>query len=167
MSGAEERDRDVAQLIPRQRAPLERAPTSWKAVAVRFLTLLLFSVVASSACSSQDDAPPRNGVDNVQKACEIRATWKYTETCTNCQAAAPSPSCACEAFKDFAALCKSQDDAHRAEPTCTAEIETCTNACARSDCRCIDGCYGQAEKCRSAAASRDGCIADVCTPYCR
>lgn len=134
------------------------------------VVLALFLVGSIVGCSPNDDsAPPRNGVDDVQKSCEIRAAWtKSTDMAgINCLVAAPSPSCECEAFKDFAALCKSQDDARRADPTCTVALDDCTKACVKTDCTCVAGCYAQAETCKRVSGAKDGCIADVCTPYCK
>ncbi|MDB4936285.1 MAG: hypothetical protein JWP87_3257 [Labilithrix sp.] len=129
----------------------------------------LLALALTPACSSNDDPPPRNGVNDVKRACEIRASWtnKGNDRCINCQVAAQSPACDCEAFKDFASLCKGQDDARRAEPTCTAELDACTKACTQTDCACIDGCYAQSAKCKQVSAAKDGCIADVCTQYCQ
>ena len=126
------------------------------------LTLL----VVSTACSS-DDAAPRNGVDDIVKACQIRVAWKNptAEKCVNCVAAAPSPQCDCEAFKEFAALCKDQDDARRSEPSCTGAMEDCARAC-KDDCACVAGCYAQAAACKRVIDARDGCVVDVCTQYC-
>lgn len=123
-------------------------------------------LVVITACSS-NDAAPRNGVDDVLKACQIRVGWTNpsAEACVNCIAAAPSPDCECEVFKDFAALCKDQDEARRAEPSCTAAMEDCARAC-KNDCACVDSCYAASATCKDIIAGRDGCIVDVCTQYC-
>lgn len=124
------------------------------------------ALVLATACSSNDD-PPRNGVNDVVKACQIRVGWKNAtaEKCVNCLAAAPSPACECEEFKAFGGLCKSQDDARRAEPSCTGAMEDCSRAC-NDDCGCIAACYASAPACRRLIDARDGCVADVCTPSC-
>jgi hypothetical protein len=124
------------------------------------------ALVALTACSSKED-PPRNGVDDIVKACQLRAAWKNptAEDCVNCVAAAPSPECACEDFKDFAGLCKVQDDARRAEASCTSAMEDCARAC-KTDCACMEACYAQAPACKRIIDGRDGCVVDVCTPYC-
>jgi hypothetical protein len=140
------------------------------ALSVGLVAVVVSSALFAPACLSSDDAPPpRNGVNDVKRACEIRAGWTKpgNDKCVNCQVAAQSPSCDCEAFKDFASLCKDQDDARRAEPTCTVALDDCTKACNKTDCACIDGCYAQSERCKQLSAAKDGCIADVCTQYCQ
>lgn len=128
--------------------------------------MLSLGVVA--ACSSKDDAPLNNGVNDVKKACEVRAAWAHpsAEKCINCITAAPAPACDCEQFKEFGALCQKQEDTRKAEASCTAAIDDCTRACAKSDCACVESCYAQAPSCKSLAAARDGCVADACTKYC-
>ena len=131
--------------------------------------VLVGSGFATSACSPKDGDPPRNGVNDVRKACELRASWTKgaDRTCINCVAAAPSPACDCPDFKEFGGLCKSQDNDRRAEPSCTDAIGNCTRACAAKDCACVESCYAQAEACKRVAAAEDGCIADACTKYCQ
>lgn len=122
------------------------------------------------ACSpATNDPPPDNGVNDVHKACELRATWTRTGglQCTNCIAAAPLPDCQCEAFKGFAALCVAQGDARKADPQCTGALDDCVNACDRSNCDCIEACYATAPSCKQHDAARDGCVADVCAQYCQ
>jgi hypothetical protein len=125
------------------------------------------SVLATLAACSSTDSAPRNGVDDVLKACQIRVAWKNpsAEKCVNCVAATPSPECECQDFKEFAGLCHSQNDARLAEPSCTAAMEDCSRAC-KNDCPCVEACYAQSARCKSLVASRDGCIVDVCTQYC-
>jgi hypothetical protein len=123
--------------------------------------------MAVVACSPSNDAP-RNGVDDIVKACQLRAGWTNVkvEKCLSCLAAAPSPACDCEAFKEFAGLCKAQEDARRAETTCTSAMEDCSRAC-KDDCNCVQACYAQAPACKRIIDGRDGCVVDVCTPYCK
>lgn len=124
------------------------------------------ALVVFTACSSNDD-PPRNGVDDVLKACQIRVAWKNptAEKCVNCVAAAPSPQCDCEAFKEFAGLCADQDNARRSEPSCSTAMEDCSRAC-KDDCGCVESCYAASEACKRIVAGRDGCVVDVCSQYC-
>lgn len=131
------------------------------------LSLLALATV-TAACSSEED-PPRNGVNDVRKACEIRAGWvrATTNECLTCQVGVKSPSCDCEEFKAFAGLCKAQEDTRVAEPSCTAAITDCTNKCSRTDCGCVEGCYALTEACERAAAAVDGCAAEACAEYCR
>ena len=128
----------------------------------------LVSIVTLVACSD-DGPPPRNGVNDVLKACQIRAAWTKSnaEVCVNCVAAAPSPKCECESFMDFAALCADQDNARRSEPSCNDANDMCTRVCPKTDCACIENCYAGAPACKNVVAARDGCIADVCTQYCQ
>ena len=127
-----------------------------------------FAFAGIGACASAQDAP-RNGVDDVRAACDLRVTWTNTgsDTCVNCIAAAPSPACECEAFKEFGGLCNSQNEARLAEPSCTSTVKACTFACPKDDCGCLEGCYATAEACKRVAAATDGCVSDVCAPYCR
>lgn len=130
------------------------------------VTTALAALLVFTACSSDDEAP-RNGVNDVRAACQIRVAWKNpsAEKCVNCVAAAPSPQCDCEAFKEFAGLCKDQDDARRSEPSCTSAMEDCARAC-KNDCGCVEGCYAQAAACKRIIDGRDGCVVDVCSQYC-
>lgn len=133
------------------------------------LSLLgVMTLTALAACAS-DSAPDRNnGVNDVRKACEVRAAWTRaaSEKCLNCLIAAPAPKCDCEAFKEFGALCEIQEAERHAEPTCTSALDDCTRACAKPDCNCLEGCYAQAASCKSLAGARDGCVAAVCAQYC-
>ena len=121
----------------------------------------------SAGCSPKEDAP-RNGVNDVRKACELRAAWTRAaeRKCMDCVAAAPSPPCDCSEFKEFGGLCRSQDDARRSEPSCVDSIGDCTRACKPKDCACVEGCYSKAEACKVRAAAEDGCV-DVCDPQCK
>ena len=134
-----------------------------------FLVILGILLGAVAACAPDHEPPVNNGVDDVRHACEIRASWLHAEAvkCVNCVAAAPSPACDCEAFKEFGGLCKNQEDARRAEPSCNDANDLCSRTCAKTDCACVEGCYAQAEACKRVIAARDGCVADVCTQYCK
>src|SRR4051794_27652415 len=92
-------------------ADLESEASPWKRMAVAIPNLrfvpLVFSigalVAACSGCNKKDDAPAQqNGVNDVKKSCEIRATWanRTERKCTDCIASAPSPPCNCEQFKE-------------------------------------------------------------------
>lgn len=120
------------------------------------------------ACAS-DDPEARSGVNDVRKACEIRTAWTQatSKKCLDCQAGVQGPACDCAEFKEFAGLCQTHEDARRAEPSCTDEQRLCTEACARTDCGCVEGCYAKVEQCKRVIAARDGCIADVCTNACQ
>jgi len=119
------------------------------------------------ACGGDEDAP-NNGVNDVRAACQIRAGWAKldTEACTTCLAAAPLPTCECEAFRDVAGLCKAQGDARRAEKTCDSATEDCVAKCDKRNCECIEGCYARSEACKRVTAARDGCVADACAKHC-
>lgn len=123
--------------------------------------------VLLAACSSDKEPPPNNGVDDVKGACQIRAAWKTptADKCSLCVASAPLADCGCEATHPFAALCLKQSQARHAEPSCTPDLLDCRAKC-DDDCTCIDNCYAKAPACKSLVAAEDGCIADVCTPYC-
>lgn len=126
------------------------------------VTLLLVA-----ACSSEDD-DIRVGVNDVRKACEIRATWTTPDAndCSACQTSAILERCECEALRDFSGACVEAANRVRSEASCTQQIETCWRACPQGDCACVDACYAGADACRRAAGGREGCVADVCSKYC-
>lgn len=138
----------------------------------RFVTALValtFGVLTTGACSSNDDAPALdNGVDDVEKACEQRAS--YTDPkgpkCLQCLATAALEKCQCEALAEFGGACERQGVARRAEPTCTTTVGDCTRACDPKDCACVDRCYAGADACKRASAAQDGCVAKVCEKFC-
>ncbi len=138
-----------------------------------FLFLLaclgLTCALLPACASSKSDPPLDNGVNDVRHACAIRNTWtnRGVMRCTDCIAAAPLPTCNCEEFKDFAALCLQQGNARRADPTCTVDVDNCVNLCDKTSCDCIDACYAAAPSCKQHDAARDGCVADVCAQYCK
>ena len=129
-------------------------------------TALVLGTVGGTACAPAKDAP-NNGVDDVKKACEIRATWTKAsaEKCVNCVASAPSPACECELFKEFGGKCEPQNAARLANGSCTPPVD-CTRNCAKNDCLCVDACYAAAEECKRLSAATDGCVTEVCAPYC-
>jgi hypothetical protein len=119
------------------------------------------------ACGASDSGPTNNGVNDVLKACQVRAAWTTpdAEKCVSCVAVADLAECGCEATKPFGGACVKQGDAVRAEATCTNQMKDCVIAC-KKDCACIDGCYANAPACKTVTAARDGCVAETCTPYC-
>lgn len=135
----------------------------------RGLSLGLLGLIALAACATDAEAVRNNGVNDVRKACEVRATWTMAgrEKCINCLAAAPAPACECESFKEFGALCELQEAERHADPGCTSALDDCTRTCARTDCGCLEGCYGQASRCKQLSGARDGCVAQACAPYCQ
>jgi hypothetical protein len=142
----------------------------------RFLLLLILSVclgcVLLPACSpatNTDSPPPNNGVNDVRKACDVRNTWtnRGDMHCTDCLFAATQVSCNCEQFKDFAGLCLEQADTRKADPGCTVDLDNCLNLCDKTSCDCIEGCYAPSPSCKQKSAARDGCVADVCSQYCK
>ena len=144
-------------------------------VSIRIVRFVFFVLVAAgfvggcSSCNKKEDSTPQNGVNDVKKSCEIRAAWpnRTERKCIDCIAAAPSPPCNCEQFRDFGGLCAPQGEARRVEPTCTQAVDDCTHLCKDKDCACVDKCYAQAEACKRATAAREGCVTEVCTRYCQ
>jgi hypothetical protein len=124
---------------------------------------LLAAALAVAACGST----PNNGVNDVRKACDIRAAWKNpsAEKCGLCQGAAQRPPCGCASFAGFDGVCAEQGDARRAEPSCSDAIENCVAKCL-TDCACVEACYANAPACKTVSAARDGCVADKCSAYC-
>ncbi|CAN5913410.1 hypothetical protein BH11MYX4_BH11MYX4_17010 [soil metagenome] len=134
----------------------------------RSSSLVVALAIGIAACSPKEDAQ-NNGVDDVKAACQIRAGWPNAEAdkCKNCLASAAQPACDCELFKEFGGKCHSQNVARQSEPDCTDPVLDCTYKCPKNDCACLDACYATAAKCKSAAAAVDGCVTDVCAPYCK
>lgn len=132
------------------------------------LGFALVSVLAVVPACTSDEPATNLGVNDVRKACELRQQWKAIskETCLNCRASAPLADCGCETFKDFAAKCVAPQDAVKAEPSCTNDVNICVKTCLPTDCDCLDRCYASAETCKRVSGGLDGCITDVCAPYC-
>jgi len=133
---------------------------------MRLVHVSFFSFVLGLGCG-QTPPPAHNGVNDVHKACEIRAGWKNrsAEKCGWCQQAAQRPPCGCEAFKGFDGVCADQGASFRAEKSCTDDVINCVDHCS-PDCDCIEACYANAPACKTVAAARDGCVADACATYC-
>ena len=129
-------------------------------------SIFLLAVVACSS-SSSNAQPTTNGVNDVLKACEIRAQWTKTSAspCINCIAYSTTPRCPC-ADVDYAGECSTQQAAKTNEPSCQG-VDTCVNACAKTDCACVEACYANRAACKPQAAAVDGCVADVCDAECR
>lgn len=125
--------------------------------------------VSSSACSSDPDpaSPPITGVNDVKKACEIRAAWTKgtTTACSDCTALAISPPCDCRKGDGYSGLCYDQDRAKVNEPQCDG-VDACIFKCA-ADCACADACLAGKDACRKLAAADQGCIAQVCDTHCK
>lgn len=137
---------------------------------MRFLlaaTLSSLTLALLPACDGEASSTPV-GVDDVRKACELRATWKTPtgEACITCMTSAPLPTCGCPEYDAFAGKCLEREDAVKAEPTCTSDVNVCVKTCSVTDCDCIDRCYAQAEACRRVAGGRDGCVAEICAQHC-
>lgn len=133
-----------------------------------FLNDLGYVIVVGVVVGGCSSDPPKNGngVNDVRKACEIRATWvRSNNDCSLCESAAISPRCECSALVDVSAACVDQGNARRS--ACPENLDAdCVFKCDRTDCACIDACYSDA-KCREATAARDGCVAETCTPKCK
>src|SRR5262245_32657215 len=129
------------------------------------LTILAVTIVA---CSDGSDSPaPIVGVNDVGKACTIRASWTKltTQTCSNCIGGASVPKCACS-HDEFSGKCSEQKTATYHEPTCSGTGE-CVEHCNQGDCACVEACYANRDVCRTRASALDGCLAEVCNSYCR
>ncbi|MBX3219918.1 MAG: hypothetical protein KF795_05315 [Labilithrix sp.] len=137
----------------------------------RFFTVLALSVpvMMMLACSADDEAAaPVNGVNDVGKACAIRAQWtkRSTMDCSDCLGVAVTPLCDCTAPKPYAGKCHDQQNAKYQEPTCSG-VGECVFKCSAEDCGCVEACYAGKDECRVRGAAVDGCIAEVCDTYCR
>lgn len=126
--------------------------------------------VTTFACSSDEDDRPTttNGVNDVGKACAIRAQWTRVSSldCTDCLGIAVTPICDCTASKPYAGRCAEQQTAKYQERAC-AGVGECAFSCPTNDCACVEACYANNEACRVRAAALDGCLAEVCDTYCR
>ncbi|HVH43069.1 MAG TPA: hypothetical protein VM925_12030 [Labilithrix sp.] len=132
--------------------------------------VLGFAVLSVSlvACGSDEDAPATtNGVNDVAKACAIRAQWTAATSpdCFDCLGASVVARCDCST-KDYAGRCSEQQNAKNAEATC-AGVGECVFKCPTNDCACVDACYASKDACRPRGAALDGCLAEVCDPHCR
>lgn len=141
---------------------------------LRFIGSALFVCLLAAACGKTGEdtgttSSASNGVNDLKESCEIRATWQSATVrqCTDCISAAPSPACDCEEFKAFGGMCLTQDTAKRADTTCTTDMDTCAKTCATGDCDCYANCYNASPTCKAEAAAREGCITQVCDPYCK
>jgi hypothetical protein len=122
----------------------------------RFALVLLVTV----GCARND------GVNDVGEACKLRGAWKNmtARECVNCRASVGSPACECTDFKAYAGKCKDQAD--EARGACADSFDACARACGQ-DCACVSKCYDSNGTCKSATASRDGCLTEVCDAVCR
>ncbi|MBL8609059.1 MAG: hypothetical protein JNL38_17160 [Myxococcales bacterium] len=142
-------------------------------VAAPHRSLLRFAVVGlavglgAAACGSD---PPKNGngVNDVAKACAIRASWTRASTsdCSDCQASAPVAACDCPRYSPYGGRCEEQGKRAANEPDCT-EVFKCIAKCNITDCRCIEACYVGHDVCKTASAARDGCVAEACDATCK
>lgn len=134
-----------------------------------FLACSSFVVLVLAACGGDDPPPPNNGVNDIEKACEIRATWTKSkeQACIDCIALSKGPVCECPAFQqEFIGKCVDQGTAVGNERNCDF-VGDCTSKCAAGDCACVDACYNDRAACRPKVAALDGCQADVCDKHCR
>ncbi len=141
---------------------------------MRFLSAsgrgLLSLILLSVGCSSSPATTTTNGVNDVLKACQIRATWTSTSStpCNNCVGISTTPPCACSP-EDYAGKCNEQAAAKNKEPTCDGTL-ACVGKCAgppNADCACVDACYAGKATCRALASAADGCVAEICAQYCK
>jgi hypothetical protein len=136
----------------------------------RYVIALCFALFgfASFACNSEDDPPaPTNGVNDVSKACAIRAQWTKATgpECADCFGASTVARCDCST-KDYAGKCSEQQNEKNTEADC-AGVGECVFKCAANDCACVDACYANKNACRVRASALDGCLAEICDVHCR
>jgi hypothetical protein len=129
-------------------------------------------VVACSSSSSPNTGTNvgnlgTDGVDDVVKACQIRAGWVHINTslCGECTGLTTAPRCSCS-HDDFAGACNTRQAAFTNEPTCDGVVE-CVYNCKQGDCACVDACYVGKDKCRPLGAALDGCVAEQCADSCQ
>jgi hypothetical protein len=139
-------------------------------MARRFLLIAcLLGTSSVLACASDDADPPptTNGVNDVGKACTVRAQWTQATSspCVDCLAEASVPRCSCST-KDYAGRCSTQQTARNADQAC-ADVASCVVVCKAGDCGCVDQCYANKDACRPLGGAVDGCLAEVCAPFCR
>jgi hypothetical protein len=138
-----------------------------KALVLTSLAVASLVVACSSSSSTNPGIVGSNGVNDVSKACAIRAGWTKadTTTCAQCAAYAGSPRCPCSDI-DVIGACSDQQTALTNEPGCT-EAHACAGKCKNGDCTCVDACYVGKDACHSKASALDGCLAEVCGSSCQ
>ncbi len=126
----------------------------------------LLAAVLVACASSSTPTSSGNGVNDVRKACEIRATWSRAggSACLTCMGIATTPKCSCS-DPAVSGKCSEQQEAKNAEASCAGTTD-CTSKCAPTDCACIDACYA-GKACRTFASAVDGCAASICDGQCR
>lgn len=119
------------------------------------------------ACGGDDTPYTSNGVADVRKACDVRATWSNQKAaaCLQCMALSPTERCSCPVQSEFVGRCAQQSALRNAEPQCDDELTRCLGGC--GDCACQDACYGKKEACRRKAGAVDGCVTATCDAVCR
>lgn len=153
---------------PRGSSQTVRAESGRTLLATVLGKLVLSSCIAALFVACAADRPGQPvGVNDVRKACEIRATWarRTTQGCGDCLLYASTPYCACFG-KDYSGKCSDHAAAKHRESTCS-DADACVNRCPLSDCACVDACYVSAAACRPHAAALEGCLVEVCAEHCR
>jgi hypothetical protein len=135
-------------------------------MAIASVGLAAFVGFVLAACTNAVAVDLENGVNDVRLVCEQKRRWTRinSQDCLDCQGAAPSASCECEAFRRWSGRCSVQRSLFLQETTCNAVIDACVLAC--GDCACVDGCYANAAACRVRASAVQGCVAEVCRSVC-
>ena len=133
------------------------------------LFLCVVSGLVVVAACKEDEPEPRNGVNSVRLACDIRTAWARSDDqeCIDCLSISRAPKCGCPEFsQEYAGACGDQGTAFGNERNCDL-VGECTGKCPKTDCACLDACYNDRPACRPRAAALDGCTTDVCDKYCR
>ncbi len=133
------------------------------------LILFCFVVIAAVVpgackCADSDSTSPRTTV----AICQQRASWanRLSSKCTKCVSLAPAPK-GCKSFdKVYLAQCADQQRAKLDGKSCEP-VFRCSYKCKRKDCDCVARCFEGHDKCDRLAAAVDGCVAEVCEPFCR
>lgn len=128
---------------------------------------LALVLAACSSSNATNATASTNGVNDVRKACDIRATWLHASSgaCSDCYSYATTPRCDCTDLP-YAGSCSAQERTKLDEPSC-AGVDACVRVCATTECACTDACYAGKDACRTAAAAVDGCVASICDEHCR
>jgi hypothetical protein len=130
------------------------------------------ALMAVATCKSKDE-PGGAGVGgtagrDVREACARRVGWKnrLLKQCTQCMSLASAPACGCDRDKkEFSGMCAAEQKAKIDAADCS-EAYACTFKCL-TDCACVAKCYEGKDKCYQLASAVDGCIAEVCEPFCK
>lgn len=133
----------------------------------------LGTIFGPSACTCSPPGDPKQEpsglLGDVRSACEHRVAWPHRlrTKCTKCMSLASTPKCGCPTDdKEYSGLCARERSAQVAAKECVP-VWSCTYKCKPTDCACFAQCYEGQAACHEIASAIDGCLVEVCDPFCR